>query len=89
MFQNVVIGKPLIEPWQLISIDKEEFEKFDQRETLFTEERFLPAILVETGIVKSRSEVRRNKLELCVTLDKLDCLWIKWGKHKLWIIVGE
>lgn len=89
MFQNVVIGKPLIEPWQLISIDKEEFEKFDQRETLFTEERFLPAILVETGIVKSRSEVRRNKPELCVTLDKLDCLWIKWGKHKLWIIVGE
>ena len=89
MFQNVVIGKPLSEPWQLISIDKEEFEKFDQRETLFTEERFLPAILVETGIVKSRSEVRRNKPELCVTFDKLDCLWIKWGKHKLWIIVGE
>lgn len=89
MFQNVVIGKPLIEPWQLISIDKEEFEKFDQRETLFTEERFLPAILVETGIVKSRSEVRRNNPKLCVTLDKLDCLWIKWGKHKLWIIVGE
>lgn len=89
MFQNVVIGKPLIEPWQLISIDEEEFEKFDRKETLFTEERFLPAILVETGIVKSRGEVRRNKPELCVTLDKLDCLWVKWGKHKLWIVVGE
>ena len=89
MFQNVVIGKPLIEPWQLISIDEEEFEKFDRKETLFTEERFLPAILVETGIVKSRGEVRRNKPELCITLDKLDCLWVKWGKHKLWIVVGE
>lgn len=89
MFQNVVIGKPLIEPWQLISIDEEEFEKFDRKETLFTDERFLPAILVETGIVKSRGEVRRNKPELCVTLDKLDCLWVKWGKHKLWIVVGE
>ena len=89
MFQNVVIGKPLIEPWQLISITKEEFETFDRRNTLFTEERFLPAILVETGVVKSRGEVRRNKPELCVTLDKLDCLWIKWGKHKIWIVVGE
>lgn len=89
MFQNVVIGKPLIEPWKLISITKEEFERFDQKETLFTEERFLPAILVETGIVKSRGEVRRNKPELCITLDKLDCLWVKWGKHKLWIVVGE
>ena len=89
MFQNVVIGKPLIEPWQLISITEEEFETFDRRNTLFTEERFLPAILVETGVVKSRGEVRRNKPELCVTLDKLDCLWIKWGKHKIWIVVGE
>ena len=89
MFQNVVIGKPLIETWQLISITEEEFETFDRRNTLFTEERFLPAILVETGVVKSRGEVRRNKPELCVTLDKLDCLWIKWGKHKIWIVVGE
>lgn len=89
MFQNVVIGKPLIEPWKLISITEEEFERFDRKETLFTEERFLPAILVETGIVKSRGEVRRNKPELCITLDKLDCLWVKWGKHKLWIVVGE
>lgn len=89
MLHNVVIGKPLIEPWQLISTTEEEFETFDKRDTLFTEERFLPAILVEAGIVKSRSEVRRNKPELCVTLDKLDCLWVKWGKHMIWIVVGE
>ena len=71
MFLNVVIGKPLIEPWQLISTSEEEFDK---RDTLFTEERFLPAILVEAGVVPSRGEVRRNKPELCKTLDKLDCL---------------
>ena len=34
MFQNIVIGKPLIEPWQLISNSKEEFEKFDKKNTL-------------------------------------------------------
>lgn len=89
MFHNVVIGKPLVEPWELISSSKEEFEKFDKRETLFTNERFLPAILVEAGVVPSRGEVRRNKPELCKTLNELDCIWIKWGKKKIYIIVGE
>ena len=65
------------------------FEFFDKKETLFTNERFLPALLVEIGLAKSRSEVRKNKPELCVTLDKLDCLWVKWGKHKIFIVVGE
>lgn len=74
MFLNVVIGKPLIETWQLISTSEEEFDK---RDTLFTEERFLPAILVEAGVVPSRGEVRCNKPELCKTLDKLDCLQVK------------
>lgn len=34
MFLNVVIGKWLIEPWQLISTSEEELDK---RDTLFTE----------------------------------------------------
>lgn len=61
---------------------KEEFERFDKRDTLFTNERFLPAILVEAGVVPSRGEVRRNKPELCKTLNELDCIWVKWGKKK-------
>lgn len=89
MFHNIVIGKPLIEPWMLISNTEEEFEKFDKRDTLFTNERFLPAALVEAGIVPSRGEVRRNKPELCKELNDLDCLWVKWGKQKIYIIVGE
>lgn len=89
MFRNIVVGQPLVEPWELISNSKEEFEQFDKRETLFTNERFLPAILVEAGIVSSRSEVRRNKPELCKNLDTPDCFWVKWGKHKIYIIVGK
>lgn len=89
MFQNVVVGKPLLDPWEFISENEEEFEKSDKKETLFTNERYLPAILVEAGIVKSRSEVKRNKPELCITLDKPNCLWVKWGKTKLYIVVGE
>ena len=30
MFLNVVIGKSLIEPWQLISTSEEEFEQFEK-----------------------------------------------------------
>lgn len=43
----------------------------------------------EAGVVKSTNEVRRNKPELCITLDKLDCIKIKWGKKFLYIVVGE
>ena len=89
MFHNIVIGKPLVAEWNLISATEDEFEKFDRRDTLFTNERFLPALLVDAGIVSSRSEVRRNKPDLCVSLDNLDCLWVKWGKQKIFIVVGE
>lgn len=89
MFHNIVIGKPLVDAWTLISSTEEEFEKFDKKDTLFTQERFLPALLVDAGVVKSRGEVKRNKPELCITLNNLDCIWVKWGKQRLFIIVGE
>ena len=89
MFHNIVIGCPLVEPWRLISSSQEEWDRFDKRDTLFTEERFLPAVLVEAGIVKSRNEIRRNKPELCISLNHRDCFWVKWGKQKIFIIVGE
>ena len=62
MLQNVVIGKPICEPWLMFSNTPEEFENSDRDETLFTEERFLPRILVDCGVVKSIGEVRRKKL---------------------------
>ena len=89
MFHNIVIGKPLVDAWTLISSTEEEFEKFDKKDTLFTNERFLPALLVDAGVVKSRGEVKRNKPELCINLDNLDCMWVKWGKQRVFIIVGE
>lgn len=89
MIQNIVIGKPFVEPWQLISKSKEDFENVDKQFTLFTNERFLPKILVDAGIVKSSSEVKRNKPELWVTLNTVDCKWIKWGKQKIFIVIGE
>lgn len=89
MFHNIVVGKPLVSAWKLMSETEEDFETFDKRDTLFTEERFLPAVLVEAGVSSSRSEVRRNRPDLCITLDKPDCLTIKFGKNFVFVVVGE
>ena len=89
MFHNVVIGTPLISASSLLASDEKDWEDNEKKMTLFTETRFLPAIMKEAGIVQSTGEVRRNKPELCVTLDKPDCLNIKWGKKFLYVVVGE
>ena len=89
MFHNVVIGEPLVAAWSLLATDEQDWEDNEKKKTLFTNTRFLPAIMKEAGLVSSTSEVRRNKPELCINLDKLDCINIKWGKKFLYIVVGE
>ena len=76
MYHNVVIGKPLVPPQDLIAFDDKDWEENEKRYTLFIENRFLPTIMKEAGIVKSIGEVRRNRPEFIINLDKLDCLWI-------------
>ena len=89
MIQNIVIGEPLIESWHMFSNSEADFEANDKQNTLFTEERFLPKLMVEAGIVKSINEVRRNRPELVKSLDTPDFLEIKWGKKRLFIQVGN
>ena len=89
MIQNVIVGIPLVSPEFLIAYDENDWENNEKAQTLFTNERSLPAILKEAGIVPSISEVRRNRPELMIRLETPDCLWVKWGKKKIYIIVGE
>lgn len=89
MVQNVVIGKPLVSPAQLFADNEKDWDENEKANTLFTEERFLPRILVEARIVKSTSEVRRNRPDLWRELNELDFFQVKWGKKFLWILVGE
>ena len=89
MFQNVVIGTPLCEPHLLFAHDEEDWEKNEKSVTLFTNERYLPRILVEAGIAKSANEVRKNRPELVKELAAIDFFRLKWGKKFLWIAVGE
>jgi len=89
--ENIVIGNPIVEPSSMFAKDEEDWNSVEKEKTYFTEERFLPRILVNIGIYPSVNEIRRNKPELMIILDKLnfvDCLKVS-KKRKVWILVGE
>ena len=89
--ENIVIGKPIIEPVLMFATDVEDWNRIESEKTYYTEDRFLPRILVSLGIYPSVNEIRRNKPNLMITLDKLDFIdELKVSKkRKLWILVGE
>lgn len=51
MFLNVVIGKPLVDPKTLLALDDLDWKNNEQPQTLFTETRYLPAVMKEAGVV--------------------------------------
>lgn len=89
--ENIVIGKPIVEPLTMFSLDEDDWERIEKDKTYYTDERFLPRILVDIGIYPSVNEIRRNKPELMITLDKLDFINnLKVSKkRRLWILIGE
>ena len=88
--ENIVIGQPLINPSEIFSADTDDWNDNELTKTYYTNERYLPRILVDLGIYPSVSEIKRNKPELVSTLDKLDFLMIRPKKKiPLWILVGE
>ena len=88
--ENIVIGTPLVLAKELLSANDSDWVNVEFEKTLFTNERYLPNILVQLGIYPSISEIRRNKPELMIRLDKIDFINIKPKKKRpLWIIVGE
>jgi len=89
--ENIVIGQPIIEPASIFSKDENDWERIEKEKTYFTDERFLPRILVNIGIYPSVNEIRRNKPELMINLDKLDFIDnLKVSKkRRLWILAGE
>ena len=90
MIQNVIIGQPYCEPHIYFGYDETDWEENEKKNTLFTEERYLPRILVQAGIAKSVNEVRKNRPDLVKDLIKYpDFFKIKWGKKFLWIAVGK
>lgn len=87
---NVVIGEPLIDPKTIFAADDKEWEQVKDN-VHYTNELYLPQIMLDLGIVKSKSEVHRNKPQLAKTYDEdsYDYEEIKWGKSRLFILKGK
>ena len=87
----MVVGKPIAKPQQMFSQDENDWNRIEQEKTYYTNERFLPRILVKLGIYPSISEIRRNKPNLMISLDNVDFIdGLKVSKkRRLWILVGE
>lgn len=89
--ENIVIGNPIASPTDMFALDEEDWKKVEKEKTFFTEERFLPKILVELGIYPSVSEIRRNRKDLMMLLDRpmfIDKYKVS-KKRTIWILVGE
>lgn len=89
--ENIVIGKPLVEPLTIFASDVDDWNRQEQEKTYYTEERFLPRILVDISIYPSINEIRRNRPDLMRalnTIDFIDCIKVS-KKRKVWILVGE
>lgn len=75
-------------PKELIALSDKDWWENEKNKTMFTDIRFLPDIMKKAGLVDSMSEVRRNRPELVKTLNDIDCVMIRWGKKRLFIVVG-
>lgn len=88
--ENISIGRPLVSLKNLISDGTEHDFLLETEKTFFTEERYLPKILVSLGFASSISELRRNRKDLIINFpeSQTDFLEFKLGKRKFWVIVG-
>lgn len=89
--ENIVIGAPIVSPESIFASSDDDWNAIEKEKTYYTNERFLPRILVDLSIYPSVNEIRRNKPELVKVLNGLDFVdGLKIKKNrKLWILVGE
>ena len=76
--ENIVVGKPLVSPEDMFARDRKDWEENEKEKTYYTNEHFLPAILKALGVVKSTSDVKRNKPMLFKELEPYSFEKISW-----------
>jgi len=88
--ENVVVGHIDVLAKDLFALNMTDWCVNEADKTYYTNEKFLPKILVDLGIYPSISEIRRNRPDLFITLDKQDFISkLKVAKKRfLWIAIG-
>ena len=90
--ENIIIGCPIVKDVELMfAKDLDDWYYNEAGKTIWmpTGINNIAELLVLLGIVKSKSEVRRNKPELCKHFDKPDYVEVKWGKRRLYVLIGQ
>lgn len=89
--ENIVIGEPVASYESMFALNQEDWLNSESEKTYYTEERFLPRILVDLDIYPSINEIKRNKPDLMIELDKVDFIDnLKVSKkRRVWILVGK
>lgn len=89
--ENIVIWKPIVEPKDIFASDQEDWSNIEKEKTYFTNEKFLPRILVELGLYPSVNVIRKNRPDLIINFEHHDFIYKLKVKKKcwLWILVGE
>lgn len=84
--ENIVLNNTPLDAFTLLSNGSILDWNMELERTLLTEERFLPRILVELGVTKSTSEIKRNRKDLFITLPIGQYNEFKLGKRKFFIV---
>ena len=48
--ENIVIGTPIVDPKDMFASSDDDWNAIEEEKTYYTDERFLPRILVDLGI---------------------------------------
>ncbi len=87
IYYNVCIGKSDLVKTMFATAD-DDWEVVKES-ILFTEMRYLPALLVRCGVAKTINEVVKKKPELDKRLEEPDFVVVKYGKRHIAILIGE
>lgn len=60
--ENVVMGTLIVDPKDMFASDEDDWTRMEDEKIYYTEERFLPKILVELGIYQSVRSGATNQI---------------------------
>lgn len=86
--ENIVIGTPIDNPQDIFATNESDWLFNEKEKTYFTKETYLPRILVDIGIYKSISEVRRNRPDLVRNLTEISYMDRLKVAKKRWLYIS-
>lgn len=88
--ENIIVGQVSPEIAQhFFAYDMNDWLTIEAPKTHFTNETYLPQLLVDIGVAPSKNEIKRNRPELLISLTEPYFHHFKWGKKHVFVLVGD